>query len=80
MVAKFLDLNKPWSRKYSRNNNKKLTCLTFLCMIALRNKTVVHSFPQSFDIANGHLNKKRIGEIQKFRYHGNLTSHFSSLL
>jgi len=33
--------------------------MTFPCMIALRNKTVVHSFPQSFDNANGHLNKKK---------------------
>ena len=55
MVAKFLDLNKPWSCKYSRNNNKKLTCLTFLCMIALRNKTVTHTILPPFDNANGRL-------------------------
>ena len=53
MVAKFLDLNKPWSSKYSGNNNKKLTFMTFLCVIALRNKTVPHSFLPSFDNANG---------------------------
>ena len=29
-------VNKPWSCK---NGGKKLTCVTFLCMIALRNKT-----------------------------------------
>jgi len=44
MAAKFLDLNKPWSCKYGRKKNeKKLTCMTFLCMIALRNKTVAHT-------------------------------------
>ena len=34
-------VNKPWSCK---NGRKKLTCVTFLCMIALRNKTVAHTF------------------------------------
>lgn len=38
-----------------------------LCIIALRNKTVAHSFPE-------------IAEIQKFCYNRNMTSHFSSLL
>ena len=46
MVAKFLDLNKLWSFKYGRKTKttEKLSCLTLLCMIALRNKTVVHTF------------------------------------
>ena len=67
MVAKFLDLNKPWSCKYSRNNNKKLTCLTFLCMIALRNKTVPHSFLLSFDNAlNGRPYQERLLRSKKF--------------
>ena len=49
MVAKFLDLNKPWSCKYDRKKKrKKMTCMTFLCIIALRNKTVPHTFLQSF--------------------------------
>ena len=34
-------VNKPWSCK---NGRKKLACVTFLCMIALRNKTVAHTF------------------------------------
>ena len=36
MVAKFLDLKKPWSCKYGGKKKKrkaKLTSLTFLCMI-----------------------------------------------
>ena len=40
-------------------------------MIALRNKTVAHNFLPLFD--------KKIIEIQKFCYHGNVTSHFSFL-
>ena len=43
MEPKFLDLNKPWLCKYCRKK-KKLTSTTFLCMIALRNKTIAHNF------------------------------------
>ena len=32
MVAKYLDLNKPWSCKYGRKKGKIMTCMTFLCM------------------------------------------------
>ena len=42
-------------------NEKKMTCMTFLCIIALRNITLA---PLS------------VVEIQKFCYHGNVTSHF----
>ena len=66
MVAKFMDLNKPWSCKYGRNNNKKLECLTFLCMIALRNKTVAHSFLPSFDNANGRPYQERLLRSKNF--------------
>ena len=41
MVARFLDLHKVWFCKYGR---KKIKGMTFLCMVALRNKTVVHIF------------------------------------
>ena len=40
-----------------------------LCMIALGNKAVAHSFLPSLS--------KKIVEIQKVCYHGNVTSHFS---
>ena len=40
-----------------------------LCMIALDNKAVAHSFLPSLS--------KKIVEIQKVCYHGNVTSHFS---
>ena len=47
---------------------KKLTCLTLLCMIALRNKTVAHTFLPSFECNWPPLSRK-IVEIQKFCYH-----------
>ena len=34
MVAKFLNLSKPWFCKYGRKN-EKLTCMSFLFMTAL---------------------------------------------
>ena len=33
----------------AEGETKKSTCLTFMCMIALRNKTVAHTFLPSFD-------------------------------
>ena len=63
MVKKFVDLNKPWFCTYGRKIiKKKLTCMAFLYMIALRNKTVAHTFLPSFENAN--------------YGHGNVTSHF----
>ena len=38
----------------AEKKTKKLTCITFLCMIALRNKTVVRTFLLLFNNANGH--------------------------
>ena len=36
--------------KYGTEKTKKLTCMTFQCFIALRNKTVAHTFMiPSFD-------------------------------
>lgn len=63
VVAKCRDLNKQWSFKYGRKKNLH-ECMTFLCMITLRNKTVVHTFPPSFDNANG----RKIVEIQNSCY------------
>ena len=56
--------------------------MTFLCMIALENKTAAHTFPLSLPSFH---NEKRpslsrnIVEIQIFCYHGNVTSRFSLL-
>ena len=44
MVAKFLDLDKYANMQIWQKKKTKLTCLTFLCMIALRNKTVEDVF------------------------------------
>ena len=37
---------------------KKLTCMTFLCMIALNNKMVAHTFLPSLDNANVHVSQE----------------------
>ena len=39
---------------------KRLTCMTFLCTITLRNRMVAHTFLPSFDNANGCLCQKRL--------------------
>ena len=58
-----------------------MTCLTFLFMIALKNKTVVHTFVHRSTVQMiDRLGQENIVESQKFFYHGNVTSHFSSLL
>ena len=56
MVATFLDLikNRPGPSNIAEKKNK-LTCLTFRCLIALRNKTIAHSFLLSFVNANERL-------------------------
>ena len=77
MVAKCLDPNKLWSCKYGR---QKLTCLTFMYMIALRNKTVAHAFLPSLDNAEWPSLSRKVAEIQKCCHQGNLTSYFSSRL
>ena len=91
MVPKFLNLNKPWSCKYSNfhfpsdhflynftsislegsnyrestvwQRKKEKTGMTFLCMIAFRNKMVAHTFLLSFDNANDHLCSERDPDI-----------------
>ena len=38
--------------------------MTFLCMIALRDKTVVHTFLPSFDNANGRLCQETLSNLE----------------
>ena len=61
MVAKFVNLNKPWSCKYGKiKTNKKATThthshakkTTLLCTITLRNKTVARTFLASVACEN----------------------------
>ena len=59
MVAKFLDFNTSWSRKYGRKKTKKLTCMTFLCMAVVRNKTA-YAFLPLFGNVNGHLYQEQL--------------------
>ena len=66
MVAKFLDLKKPWSCKYGRRKKrKKLACKTILYMIVRRIKTVTHTLLPFFNNTNGPLCQERSVEIQK---------------
>ena len=48
--------------------------MTFLCAIALRNKTIAHRTMQMT------VSVKRIVENQNFGYRGNVAPHFSCLL
>ena len=40
--------------------------MNFWCMIALRNKTVAHTFPLSFDNANDRLPQERLLRSRNF--------------
>ena len=64
VVEEFPVLNKPWFRKYMAEETKKLTCMTFLYMIALRNKTLAHTFLLSFDNANDRLFQERLPTME----------------
>ena len=44
----------------NENNADMQTCMTFLSMTTLRNKTVAHTFLPSFDNANGRLCQERL--------------------
>ena len=65
MVAKSVDLNKPWSCKYGQKTIK-MTWMTFLCIIAHRKETVAHTFLPSFDNANGRLGQERLLRCRNF--------------
>ena len=71
MVAKFLDLNKPLLCKYGRKT-QKFDMHDFPGMIALRNKTVAHTFLQSFDHAGGWLS---LSVLPKFLLTAGKTEH-----
>ena len=61
----------PWQQNFSISTNHypanmagkkmtELTCMTFLCMIALRNKSVAHTIVLSFGNVNGSLSQERL--------------------
>ena len=76
---KFLDLNNLWCYKYDRKTTK-MACFSFLCMTALRKKKVAPYFPSIVRQCKWPSLSRKIVEMQMFWYHGNLTSHPSSLL
>ena len=49
-----------------KKKRKKLTFVTFLCVIALSNKTVAHTFLASFENANGLLHQQRLLRSRHF--------------
>ena len=64
-----------------QKNEKQKTCMTFPGMVALRIKIVAHTFFPLYDNANGRLYEERLWRsVQKFCYHVNVMSHFSSIL
>ena len=66
----------PWSQNLWISTNRgpanmaektiKMTCMTFLCIIALRKKTVAHTFLPSLDNANGLLCQERLLRSRNF--------------
>ena len=61
LISSARRLDKPWFSKYGRKKAKKFTFMTFLPMIALRNKMLTrHSFLPSFDNANDRLFQEEI--------------------
>jgi len=57
---------------------KTLTCMTSMCMIALRNKTVAHTFLPSFGNTNGRLYQERLLRSRNFATM--VTWHYTSPL
>ena len=57
-------------REKNRKQKMKMTCMTFLYMTALRNKTVRHTF----------FHRSTMQMAVSIKKDGNVTSHFSSLL
>lgn len=65
-----------------KKETKKLKCLTFMCMILLRNRTVAHFSIPSFDNVNSRLDQERVLRSRNFAtvYLGTMTSHLYPLL
>ena len=75
MVENFWISTNPWpcnGRKKRRK--KKKTCMTFLCMIALRNNTAAHTFYHRWTMLMS------VCPYKRDCYLGNVTSYVSSLL
>ena len=80
MVAKFADLNNPWSCKYGRDNNKKLRMYDFPVQDCTQEQNSSPFFSSIVRQSKWLSLSRKIVEIQKFCYHGNVTSHFFSVV
>ena len=76
MVAQYLDLNKPWSRKYGDNIDK----YDFPVRDCTQEQNGSPNFSSAVRQGKWPFLSRKIVEIEKFCHHGNVTSHFSSLL
>ena len=76
MEAQYLDLNKPWSRKYGDNIDK----YDFPVRDCTKEQNGSPNFSSVVRQRKWPFLSRKIVEIEKFCHHGNVTSHFSSLL
>ena len=60
MEAKFRGPANMAEKKGKTKQKKNLSCMTLMCMITVKDKTVAHTFLLSFDNANGHLCQDRL--------------------
>ena len=70
----------PWKQNFRISTNRgpaNMTRMTFLCIIALRNKTVTHTFSSMVLTMLNVISLSGKIEIQKFCQHGKVTSRFS---
>ena len=75
MVENFWISTNPWScNGRKKRRKKKKTCMTFLCMIALRNNTAAHTFYHRWTMLMS------VCPYKRDCYLGNVTSYVSSLL
>ena len=77
-VANFLDLNKSWSCKHGRGKKEKIDAYDSCAWFQSGKRHPILFFHRS-TMKKQPSPSRKIFEIQKSCYHGNLTSHFSSL-
>ena len=66
MIAKFLDLDKPWSCNMAEKNKKNRHVWLSYAWLHSRTQTVAHFFLPSLDNANGRLCQERLLRSRRF--------------
>ena len=80
MVAKSLDLKKPWSRKYGGEKTKRSDTYDFSVHFSTLGQNGSSHFFSIVRQCKWPSLSRKVVEIHKYCYHGNMTSHFSSPL